>query len=128
MTPHDTIIVKLQYPVKIFGLNMSFNRKVGFTFTNLYKFLLYQANDYKSMKELKEVKSDSVIFAETIYYAAVAYCQLNKKKENFTKEKLIKAFSLTDAVIMQEVFKVWGQSETFGATIKQQKKKMNTKK
>lgn len=125
MTPHDTIIVKLQYPVKILGLNMSFNRKVGFTFTNLYKFLLYQANDYKSMDKLKAEKSESTIFSETLYFAAVAYCQLNKKKENFTKDKLIKAFSLTDSETIERIFKVWGQSENFGATVKQQKKKMN---
>lgn len=124
MTPNDTIIVKLQYPVKILGLNMSFNRKIGFSFTNLYKALLYIENDCKTMTELKKIKSDAMIFNETLYFAAVAYCQLNKKKENFTKEKLIKSFGLTDQSIVEQVFKTWSLSENFGATVKQSKKKV----
>ncbi|MGE5052050.1 MAG: hypothetical protein ACM3KI_11150 [Bacillota bacterium] len=124
MTPNDTIIVKLQYPVKILGLNMSFNRKIGFSFTNLYKALLYIENDCKTMTELKKTKSDAMIFNETLYFAAVAYCQLNKKKQNFTKEKLIKSFGLTDQSIVEQIFKTWSLSENFGATVKQSKKKV----
>lgn len=125
MNPNDTIIVKLQYPCKILGLNMSFNRKIGFSFTNLYKALLYIENDCKTMTELKKTKSDAMIFNETLYFAAVAYCQLNKKKQNFTKEKLIKSFGLTDQSIVEQVFKTWSLSENFGATVKQSKKKVN---
>lgn len=121
MTPHDTIIVSLPYPVKFLTLK----RKIGFTFTNLYKYLMWVGNDKKPMSELRKEKSEQSLFNECLYWAAVAYCQTNKKAENFTKDKLIKAVVLSNQATQESIIKVWNASETFGATIKESKKKVN---
>jgi len=117
----DTIIVQLQYPVKILGLNLSFKRKVGFTFTNLYKFLFSQdkgLKDSKDFEQWQQTNGNNALINETLYFAAVAYCQLNRKKQNFIKSNLIKAFALTDSETNEKILKLWNQSENFGATVK----------
>jgi len=117
----DTIIVKLQYPVKILGLNLSFKRKVGFTFTNLYKFLFAQdkgLKDSKDFEQWQQTNGNNILISETLYFAAIAYCQLNLKKQNFTKSNLIKSFALTDSETIERILNIWKLSENFGATVK----------
>jgi len=117
----DTIIVKLQYPVKILGLNLSFKRNVGFTFTNLYKFLFSQDKGLKDSKDFEQwhkTYGHNTLATESFYFAALAYCQLNRKKQNFTKSNLIKAFALTDQETIKKVMDVCALSENFGATVK----------
>lgn len=119
-TPHDTILISLPYPFRFLTLK----RKIGFTFTNLYKYLLFEGNGCRQMSELKKEKSENEIRVESLYYAAVAYCQLNRKRENFTKEGLRKAIALADQETHEKILKVWWASETFGATVKPSKKKV----
>ena len=121
MTPHDTIIISLPYPVKF----LTIKRKIGFTFTNLYKYLLYEGNGNKSMTELKKEKGENAILIESLYYTAVAYCQLNKKRQNFTLEGFKKCIALSSVADQEKILKVWRASETFGATVKPSKKKAN---
>lgn len=117
MTPHDSIIIRLPYPVKF----LTIPRKIGFSFTNMAIYLfrdehgLKDENDYKEW--LKE-NGEARFVSEMLYSAARAYCYLNKQKENFTKEGLTKALALCITEKQNQILAVWRASETFGATVK----------
>lgn len=125
MTPHDTILISLPYPSRF----LTFKRKIGFTFTNMAIFLFREHEDIKTTKEYNEwieKHGQSGLISEMLYYAAMAYCLQNKRKENFTKEGLKKAIALADQETQERILKVWRASESFGATVKQSKKKVIT--
>lgn len=126
MTPHDTIIVRLPYPVKF----LTIPRKIGFTFTNMAIFLFREHNEIKTSKDYSEwieKHGQTGLISEMLYHAACAYCLQNKRRENFTKQGLQKAVALASTETQEKILKVWRASETFGATVKQSKKKVNQK-
>lgn len=120
---NDTLIIKLPYPVRF----LTIPRKIGFLFTNLALFLLREdkgfdtSTDYE--KWVKE-NGNTALANEWIYNAARAYCLQNRKRENFTKEGLLKAIAIAPAETKEKIMKTWLASEQFGATIKQNKKKV----
>lgn len=123
MTPHDSIIIRLPYPVKF----LTIPRKIGFLFTNLSIFLFREDNNIKTSKDYEQWVNDhgqNMFLNEMLYSAARAYCQQTKKHENFTKENLIKAVALSSQEKQEAILKVWQSSETFGATVKPSKKKV----
>ena len=123
--PHNSILVSLPYPFKF----MTFKRKIGFSFVNLTNFLFAQENSLKTSTDYENLvkeKGEAYIVAESLYSAAKAYCLLNKKKENFTRDGLRKAIALSDTETQEQIMKVWRESETYGATIK--KKELAKKK
>ena len=127
MSPHDTILIYLPYPVRFLTLK----RKIGFTFTNMAIFLFREHEDIKTSKQYSEwieKHGQSGLISEMLYYAACAYCLSNRKRENFTKEGLKKAIALTSTEDQERILKVWRASETFGATVQPSKKKVNPKK
>lgn len=124
MTPHDTILISLPYPFRF----LTFSRKIGFTFTNMAIFLFREHEDIKTSKDYSdwiEKHGQSGLITEMLYHAACAYCLANRKRENFTKEGLKKAIALADQETQEKILQVWRASETFGATVKQSKKKVN---
>lgn len=126
MIPTDSILIRLPYPVKFF----TFPRKIGFLFTNLSIFLFREKNEIKTSKDYEawvENNGQSVFLSEMLYCSACAYCLTNKTKQNFTKEGLVKAIALANQAKQEDILKVWRSSETFGATVKQSKKKVNPK-
>ena len=66
------------------------------------------------MKEWVEKNGNQQLVNEMIYGAAQAYCMMEKKKENFTKEKLIKAITMTEyhitAKLLDELNKSTGKA------------------
>lgn len=127
MTPHDTIKVKLPYPVGF----LTIPRKIGFLFTNLSVFLFREHEDIKTSKDYQEwtdKHGENGLVNVMIYYSAMAYCLQNKCKENFTREGLSKAIALASDEKKEAILKVWKASETFGATVKTSKKKVTKKK
>lgn len=127
MTTHDTILIRLPYPVKF----LTIPRKIGFTFTNMSIFLFREHNEIKTSKEYEDwvaSHGQSVFLNEMLYFAAMAYCLQNKSRENFTKDGLTKAVALASQAKQEQILKVWRASETFGATLKTSKKKVNQKK
>lgn len=126
MTPHDTILISIPYPVKFLTLK----RRIGFTFTNMAIFLFREHEEIKTSKDYSdwiEKHGQSGLISEILYHAACAYCLSNRKRENFTKEGLKKAIALTSTEDQERILKVWRASETFGATVKPSKKKVATK-
>lgn len=115
------IIVKLSYPVKFLTLP----RKIGFLFTNRYMYLMWVGHGKKTMQEIQKDKTDAQIFTECLYFAAMAYCEENRKKPNFTKEGLFRALALSKKETIDQIIEIWKQSESFGATVKPSKKKVN---
>lgn len=126
MIPTDSIVLKLPYPVKF----LTIGRKIGFLFTNLSIFLFREANGLKDSKDYTDwvnVHGESGLIAEMLYHSACAWSLQNRKKQNFTKSGLSKAIALLSAEKQGQLMNVWKQSEIFGATIKQSKKKPITK-
>lgn len=126
MTPHDTIKIRLPYPVKF----LTIPRKIGFTFTNMAIFLFREHNEIKTSKDYSdwvEKHGQTGLISEMLYHAACTYCLQNKRRENFTKKGLQKAVALASPETHEKILKVWRASETFGATVKQSKKKVNQK-
>jgi hypothetical protein len=125
MTPHDSILIRLPYPVKF----LTIPRKIGFLFTNMSIFLFREHNEIKTSKDYEQwvaLHGQSVFLNEMIYHAACAYCLQNKCRENFTKEGLTKSIALASQQKQEAILKVWRASETFGATLKPSKKKAAT--
>lgn len=120
ITSNSSIVVKLSYPVKFLALP----RKIGFLFTNRYVYLMWVGHDKKTMEEIRKGKTDVQIFTECLFYAAMAYCEENRKKSNFTQEGLTRALALTKKETIEQIMEVWRQSESFGATVKTSKKKV----
>ena len=56
-------------------------------------------------------KNGNVKFAnEMLYAAAQAYCMMNKTKENFSKDKLVQAISMSSQDIQDKLMKTWFDS------------------
>lgn len=129
MTPHDTIIVRLPYPYKIFGLTINIPKSFGFSFTNKYKHLMAFHNNWKNSKDYENWMKDrnsTELLNESLYFMAIAYCESNRRKVWFTKDRLKKAISLADEETQTKILNTWKASESFGATVK--KKRTVTKK
>jgi hypothetical protein len=125
MTPHDTILISLPYPFKFLTLS----RKIGFTFTNLAMYLFRESTGITTSKEYEQWVKDHGqpgFISEMLYHSARAYCLQNRKRENFTREGLKKAIALSDTEIQNKILNVWKASESFGATVKESKKKIVT--
>lgn len=123
MTPHDSIIVSLPYPLRF----ITFPRKIGFTFTNMAMYLFRESTGITTSKDYEKWVSDhgqQGFINEILYHSARAYCMEKKTKENFTRSGLLKAVTLADLQTQQSIMKVWQLSESFGATIKPAKKKV----
>jgi hypothetical protein len=121
MKPHDSLIVSLPYPVKIFGLTFAIKRKIGFYFTNLSNFLFaenYGLNNSADFEKWIEKNGQNRLVLDALYFAANAYCYDRKIKENFTRDGLEKAIALADEKTKEQIMEIWRKSETFGATIK----------
>ena len=122
------MIIKLQYPVKILGITFAIGRKIGFLFTNLQMFQFREntgVTDSKQMKEWIE-KNGNVKFAnEMLYAAAQAYCMMNKTKENFSKDKLVQAISMSSQDIQDKLMKTW--SDSMDKSLENDKKKAQGK-
>jgi len=88
-------------------------------------YLMWVGHGKKTMQEIQKDKTDAQIFTECMYYAAMAFCEESRKKPNFTKEGLFRALALTKSETIEQVIEVWKQSESFGATVKPSKKKVN---
>jgi hypothetical protein len=114
----NDIIVSLPYPFNFFGLVVSFRRKVGFRFTNYSIFLFREEHKIENSKEyekwIKE-NGEAKLFTEMMYFSAVAWCHANYKKQNFTREKLIRAISTAPHEDQQRIIEKWKQSQSFGA-------------
>ena len=107
------MILKLQYPVKIFGVTFAIGRKIGFLFTNLQMFNFREntgVTDSKQMKEWIEKNGNSKFANEMLYAAAQAHCMMTKTKENFTKENLLKAISMSSEEVQERLMKEWDKS------------------
>lgn len=123
MTPHDSIIIRLPYPVKF----LTIPRKIGFLFTNLAMFLFREETGIKTSKDYTEwvdKNGQGKFINDMAYCAARAYCLQNKCKQNFTKSGLLKAIAISSVEKQQAIIKVWQASEAFGATVKPSKKKV----
>lgn len=114
---NTTMILKLQYPHTFLGLTFIIGRKIGFLFDNLKSYQFSKNTgviDSKTMKEWVEKNGNQQLVNEMIYGAAQAYCMMEKKKENFTKEKLIKAITMTEyhitAKLLDELNKSTGKA------------------
>lgn len=130
LTPHDTIVVRLPHPVKIMGIIVHIKRKIGFSFTNMAIYLFRDAMGFKTSKDYQqwvEQHGENKLIGEVLYYSAIAYCQLNKKRENFTKSGLSKAIAVSDPQISVDIMKVWANSETFGLSSKKKLPKAKMK-
>lgn len=107
------MILKLQYPVKIFGVTFAISREIGFLFTNLQMFNFREntgVTNSKQMKEWIEKNGNSEFASEMLFAAAQAYCMMEKTKQNFTKEKLEIAINLSSKETKERLTREWDKS------------------
>lgn len=107
------MILKLQYPYRILGITFVIGRKIGFLFTNLQMFQFREntgVTDSKKMTEWIEQNGNQQLVNEMLFAAAQAYCMMNKTKENFGKEKLLKAISMSSVEVQARLMKAWEDS------------------
>jgi hypothetical protein len=96
----------------------------------MYLYLFRDAEGFKTSVDYTnwvKTHGQSSLIQESLYHAARAYCLLNKKKENFTKDGLRKAIALASVEDQHRIMKCWSASESFGATVKESKKKTMTR-
>lgn len=128
---HDRIICSLPYPTKIIGLTINRPRTIGFLFTNKASFLFREASGLKTSDDLKawvnKNGGETALVTEMLYWAAVAYCEEVRQPDNFTKDGLRIAVASSEKQIQEAILTTWKQSETFGATVKPDKKKVKPK-
>jgi hypothetical protein len=120
----DELIINMPFQVKILGIRLTINRKVGFLFTNLSMYLLRESaniqtsTDYnKWIKDLGEVR----VLSNLLYYSAVAWCMQNRKKQKFTKSSLLTGINLCDEETQTRLFTGWQKSQTFGVKVDEKK-------
>lgn len=107
------MIVKLNYPYTFFGITISIPRRIGFMFTNLHMFNFRENTgiiDSKEMDQWVKKNGNQAMINEMVYGAAQAYCMIEKKKENFTKEKLIRAIAISSQQAQAKIMKAWEDS------------------
>lgn len=118
---HDSIEVQVPYSHKFFGLQFTINRKIGFAFTNLSNYLFASNNGLKNSNDYKawvEKYGQTELIFESLHSSAQSWCMINRKPQNFEKEKLRMALSMCDKQTWEQIMEAWKQSETFGATVK----------
>lgn len=126
LSPHSEIKVRLPIPTKIVGVWLNIGREIGFSFTNMALYLFRDANGFKTSKDYQDwiaQRNETILVSEILYFAYLAYCHHNLKKDKFTKEQIQKGIVLCDMVVKERILKVWSNSETFGAKKKLQKGK-----
>lgn len=130
---HDQIIVPLPFIKKtIFGKRIKLV-SVGFDFTNKMLYIFRDNNNLKDNKDFNamvEKNGQQWLINESLYCAALAYCQSVNKEPNFDKESLLQAVFIAKEQIKQSIMDCWQKSQTFGASFKKkdQTKAMNQKK
>ncbi len=126
MKMHDRIEVRIPYPIRIFGLNVAFKRKIGFSFTNLSIFLFREANKLETSEDynnwLANNGEEKGLISEMLYYAAKAYSMEEKRAENFTKEGIQVAITMAPKAMQEEIMGTWRESQVFGLKSTEKKK------
>lgn len=130
LTPHSAITVYLPIPTKVIGLWLNIGHEIGFSFTNMAMYLFHDANGFKTSKDYQDwiaTRNETILVNEMLYYAYVAYCQLNRKKVKFTKEQIQKGILLSSMEVQAKIMKCWSESETFGQSAKKKPQKAKQK-
>lgn len=99
---------KLQYPVNILGKPIPFSRWIGFSFDNQAMFNFTSNIGIKDSRELQawmEKNGEGVSANEIVFAAAQSYCIHERIKDNFTKEGLLKAITLTPKEVTDKIKK-----------------------
>ena len=118
---NDQVIVTLPYPIQIMGLKLTKRREIGFAFTNLVQVMFYNTHGLKTSNDLKKWQQENGMelnTSEVLYYSAIAYCQLNYVKPNFTKEGLLKALLMGDKTELDKLKQCHDLSLSFGLSVK----------
>lgn len=124
------IVVRLPIPTKIMGVWLNIGREIGFSFTNMTLYLFRDANGFKTSKDYQEwiaTRNETILISEMLYYAYLAYCHHNIKKDKFTKEQIQKGIALADMVVKEKILRVWSNSDTFGQGSKKKLQKAKRK-
>lgn len=123
----DQIILSLPYPVRLFGINFSKKRNIGFLFTNLSMFIFRENLGFKTSEDYEKwVKENGQarLINEMIYASAISFCMDKKVKQNFTKHGLSVALTLCSEDLQMQLMDKWTKSQTFGVKIDEKKKKI----
>lgn len=113
----DSIVVKLPYPYFIFGITISVKREFGFLFTNQS---IYNYRENVGIKDSAEYEKwvkengDARLISEMLYGAAQAYYQRIRKRQPFTKSKLVAALAAAPIDIQKSIVDEWKKSQTYG--------------
>lgn len=126
----DYIILTLPYPVRIWFVKLSINRKVGFLFTNLAKHIFHENNNINTSQDLEEwnkINGTGKLVSEMFYASAMAYCMKYYKRPNFDKHKLIIAINSSSEEAQGQLVKAYQSSESFGIKEAEKKKLIQTR-
>lgn len=121
----DYIILTLPYPVRIWFVKLSINRKVGFLFTNLAKHIFHENNNINTSADLEEwnkINGTGKLVSEMFYASAMAYCMRYYKQPNFDKHKLIIAINSSSEEVQSQLVRAYQSSESFGMKELEKKK------
>lgn len=122
--PTNEVILKLPFRKGGF-FSITLKKKVGFVFDNYVAHAVYINSKAKNAEEFKawgQLENGSVRNFEFLYCAAVRYCELIRKPDNFTRESLKKALAEADKEQAQLLADCVRRSEMYGATYKKKHK------
>lgn len=118
--------IKLPYPSKILGVTFTKGRTIGFEFTNLAMFNFREnigVKDSKQLNDWTERHGQDSMINEIVFGAAQAYCMIHKVKENFDKEGLMKAITLSSDNDKKLITKSFNDAMEITGRVKDVKKK-----
>jgi|GEM_PF-3575863 len=119
----NRIEIELPLPVKVGVFFFNRKKKVGFSFDNLAKFSFSEEHDLlnkpNALKNWVKDNGEKSYMAEALYHAHLSYNMHLRIKDFVTRDDFMTAinkFSKSDGggKIMEDVVKVWSNSETFG--------------
>jgi len=127
LKPNNSVVLKLPFRMGGF-FSIRTIRKIGFVFDNYVAHMVYINSGAKNIDEFEEwcnLEGGAVRNFEFIFCGAIRYCELKRKKDNFTRNGLKKSLTEADETQVRLLTDCIKRSEMYGATYK---KKVKNKK
>lgn len=122
--PTNKVILKLPFRRGGF-FSITIKRKIGFVFDNYVSHMVFIASGAKDVDEFKEwcnLENGALRNFEYLYCAAVRYCELIRKSDNFTRVSLKRALTEAEGSQVKLLTDCIHRSEMYGATFKKKQK------
>jgi hypothetical protein len=122
--------IKIAYPIRVGFLSINTTKRIDFSFDNLALHLFRERHKIETGEQLAEWQKkhgeyDAMIFA--LYSAAESHAMQQRKDFKLDVKKFAFGFAQAKKDDIEQVLKVWKDSQTFGTTTMPGKKKVTAK-